>query len=61
MPRDLRSFNPAELAISVIKQALRRVKATTRQELEAALSATLDEVSPQEAVNMFRHCGYSVQ
>jgi transposase len=54
-------FNPAELAISVIKQALRRVEATTPQELEAALSATLDEVSPQEAVNMFRHCGYSVQ
>jgi transposase len=54
-------FNPTELAISVIKGALRRVEATTREALEAALPATLDEVSPQEAVNMFRHCGYSVQ
>jgi transposase len=54
-------FNPAEMAISVIKQALRRVEATTREALEAALPATLDEISPQEALNMFRHCGYSVQ
>jgi transposase len=54
-------FNPAELAISVIKAALRRVEAKTREALDAALPATLDEVSPQEALNMFRHCGYSVQ
>jgi transposase len=54
-------FTPAELAISVIKQALRRVEAKTREALEAALPATLDEVSPQDATNMFRHCGYSVQ
>lgn len=54
-------FNPTELAISVMKQALRRVEAKTRAALEAALPATLDEVSPHEAVNMFRHCGYSVQ
>jgi transposase len=54
-------FNPAEMAISVIKTALRRVEAKTREALEAALPATLDEVSPQAALNMFRHCGYSVQ
>ena len=54
-------FNPTEMAISVIKQALRRVEAKTREALEAALPATLDEVSPHQAVNMFRHCGYSVQ
>ncbi len=54
-------FNPAEMAISVIKAALRRVEAKTRASLEAALPATVDAVSPQEALNMFRHCGYSVQ
>jgi transposase len=54
-------FNPIELAVSVMKAALRRVEAKTREGLEAALPATLDEVSPREAVNMFRHCGYSVQ
>jgi hypothetical protein len=37
------------------------VEAKTREALDAALPATLDEVSPQEALNMFRHCGYSVQ
>jgi transposase len=54
-------FNPAELGISVIKAALRRAEAKTRELLEAALPASLDMVSPQHAVNMFRHCGYSVQ
>jgi transposase len=54
-------FNPAEQAISVIKAALRRVEAKTRAALEAALPATLEDISPQAATNMFRHCGYSVQ
>lgn len=54
-------FTPVEMAISVIKQALRRVEAKTRETLEAALPATLDEVSRHDAINMFRHCGYSVQ
>jgi transposase len=54
-------FTPAELAISVIKQALRRIEATTREALEEALPATLDSVSLHDAVNMFHHCGYSVQ
>ena len=54
-------FTPVEMAISVIKQALRRVEAKTRETLEAALPTTLDEVSRHDALNMFRHCGYSVQ
>ncbi len=54
-------FNPIEMAISVIKQALRREEANTRDGLEAALPTTLDTVTPLEAVNMFRHCGYAVQ
>jgi transposase len=54
-------FNPTELAISVIKAALRRVEAKTREALEGALPEALDKISPREAVNMFRHCGYSVQ
>lgn len=54
-------LNPAELAISVIKAALRRVETKTRVALEAALPAALDTVSPDDALHMFRHCGYSVQ
>jgi transposase len=54
-------FNPIELVISAIKQVLRRVGADTREDLEAALPAALDDVLPQQARNCFRHCGYSVQ
>ncbi len=54
-------FNPIEMTISVMKQALRRAEATTREALEAALPAALDTVPPQVALNCFRHCGYSVQ
>lgn len=54
-------FNPIEMAISIMKQALRRVEATTREALEAALPAALDKVPPQAALNCFRHYGYSVQ
>lgn len=50
-----------EMAISIMKQALRRVEATTREALEAALPAALDKVPPQAALNCFRHYGYSVQ
>lgn len=54
-------FNPIEMVISAVKQFLRRVGATAREELEAALPAALDDVLPQEAQNCFHHCGYSVQ
>jgi transposase len=54
-------FTPIEMAISVIKQALRRLEAKTREGLEAALPRALDEVLPHQVLNMFRHCGYSVQ
>jgi len=49
------------MAISIMKQALRRVEATTRDALEAALPAALDTVPPQTARNCFRHYGYSIQ
>ncbi len=54
-------FNPIEMVISTIKQALRRVGATTRESLEAALPATLDAVTADQASNCFQHCGYSAQ
>lgn len=54
-------FNPIEMAISAIKNALRRVQVATRDALAAALPTALDAVTPAHAVNCFRHCGYSVQ
>lgn len=54
-------FNPIEMIISAIKQRLRRVGATAREALEAALPAVLDAVTADHAINCFRHCGYSAQ
>jgi transposase len=54
-------FNPIEMVISKVKNSLRRVGATTRENLEAALPTALDTVTPDQALNCFRHCGYSVQ
>jgi transposase len=61
LPRYSPDFNPIEMAISTIKQFLRRVAATTREGLEAALPAALDRITPTNAINCFRHCGYSAQ
>jgi transposase len=54
-------FNPIEMVISVIKQRLRRVQAGTREQLDAALPAALDAITPNQTQNCFRHCGYLVQ
>jgi transposase len=54
-------FNPIEMMISMIKQALRRVQATTREGLEAALPMAIETVTQTKALHSFRHCGYSVQ
>jgi transposase len=54
-------FNPIEMVISAIKQRLRRVEATTRDALTAALPIALDAVTSDHATNCFHHCGYSVQ
>lgn len=54
-------FNPIEMMISMIKQALRRVGATTRAGLASALPTAIEAVTPKNALDSFRHCGYSVQ
>ena len=57
LPRYPPDFNHIEMVISAIKQGLRRIGATTREDLEAALPAALDGVLPGHARNCFRHCG----
>lgn len=51
-------FNPIELAFSKIKAYLRRVGARTQEALQAAISEAIDLVTPADAQNYFRHCGY---
>jgi transposase len=51
-------FSPVELMWSKIKTALRAAKARTREELEQALVAALELVTPADCEAWFRHCGY---
>ena len=51
-------YNPVELAFAKLKAALRRAAARTRADLETAIAAALDAITPQEVASWFRHCGY---
>ena len=52
------AFNRIEQVFSQIKAYIRRVGARTREVLEAAIAQALDLVTPTDAQNYFRHCGY---
>lgn len=51
-------LNPIEKLWSKVKAWLRRAQAATAEELEAAVGAALDAVTPVECVNYLRSCGY---
>ncbi len=51
-------YNPIELAFAKLKATLRRAAARTRADLDTATAAALAAITPQEAANWFRHCGY---
>ncbi len=53
-------FSPIELMWSKVKAYLRKMKARTQEELEAAIKAALETVSVSDCLNWFRHCGYEV-
>ncbi len=53
-------FSPIELMWSKVKTYLRRVKARTQEELEKAIAAALETITPGDCLNWFRHCGYEV-
>jgi transposase len=53
-------FSPIELMWSKIKAALRAAKARTREELERALVAALNLITPDDCLGWFNHCGYQV-
>jgi transposase len=52
-------FNPIEMAISKMKSVLRKLGCRTIEELEKGLGEAIASVSPQEARNYIRHCGYA--
>ncbi len=53
-------LNPIEKCWSKIKTFLRKVKARTREALEAALKEALLQITEADARAWFIHCGYSV-
>ena len=53
-------LNPIELVFSKIKQQLRSLKTRTQDALWQSMQAVLDTVTPSDAVNCYRHAGYTL-
>ena len=53
-------LNPIELVSSKIKQLLRTLKTRTKDALWQSMQAVLDAVTPSDAINCFRHAGYTL-
>lgn len=53
-------LNPIEMVFSKIKQLLRSLGCRTRDALWKAMQSVLDRVTPTDAANCYRHCGYSL-
>ena len=54
-------LNPIEMIFAKVKQLLRSLACRTRQALWEAMQSVLDKVSPTDAANCFRHCGYTLR
>ena len=54
-------YNPIEMIFSKIKQSLRSLACRSRDALWRAMQSVLDTVTPQNAANCFRHCGYTLE
>ena len=50
--------NPIEMGFSKFKAALRAVGARTQPALDAAITQTIDCLTPQDAAGFFHHCGF---
>lgn len=53
-------LNPIEMVFSKIQQALRSLACRTRDQLWRSMQGVLDTVTPSDAANCFRHCGYTL-
>lgn len=54
-------LNPIEPAFSKIKQRLRSLALRLSDELWEQMQSVLAAITPSDATNFFRHCGYSLQ
>jgi transposase len=51
-------LNPIEMVFAKIKQTLRTLALRTQDALWTSMQSVLDRVTPSDAANCFRHCGY---
>ena len=61
LPQYSPDLNPIEMVFSKVKQLLRSLAWRTVDALWSAMQSVLDQVTPSDAVNCFRHCGYTLQ
>lgn len=53
-------LNPIEMVFAKVKQLLRSLGCRTKDALWNAMQSVLDQVTPSDAANCFRHCGYTL-
>ena len=61
LPQYSPDLNPIELIFAKVKQLLRSLACRTRDALWRAVQPVLDQVTPSDAYNCFRHCGYTLR
>jgi len=54
-------LNPIEMIFAKIKQLLRSLACRTRETLWRAMQSVLNQVTTRDAINCFRHCGYTLR
>ena len=54
-------LNPIELVFAKVKQLLRSMACRTRDALWKAMQSVLDQVTASDAINCYKHCGYTLQ
>jgi transposase len=54
-------LNPIEMVFSKIKQMLRSLACRTKDALWSSMQRVLDAVTPSDAINCFRHAGYTLR
>ena len=54
-------LNPIEMIFAKVKQLLRSLACRIREALWQAMQSVLDQVTPIDAENCYRHCGYTLQ
>jgi len=54
-------LNPIENIFAKVKNSLRSLACRTKQTLWNSMQSVLDQITPSDAANCFRHCGYTLQ